>query len=153
MSEFQDRGGWWVVGQAVLLAACAASWVLWHADWGLGVFAVGLVLLAVGALMGIWAGVALGRALTSYPSPVPNATLVERGPYRLVRHPIYGGVAMGMCGASLALGSIPGLGLCAVLLAFFFLKARAEEARLGARYPEYAEYRNRVRRRLVPWLV
>jgi protein-S-isoprenylcysteine O-methyltransferase Ste14 len=153
MERFSERGGWWVVGQAALLAACAGSWVFWHADWGLGAVLAGVALTASGATMGIWAGVALGKALTPYPSPVPDSRFVGKGPYRLVRHPIYGGVVMGVVGVSLAFGSLPALGVCAVLVGFFILKARSEEVRLGARYPEYAGYRERVRRRLVPWVV
>ena len=142
-----------MVGQAALLAACAGSWVFWHANWGLGAVLAGLVLAAAGATMGIWAGAALGKALTSYPSPVPDARFVGNGPYRLVRHPIYGGVVIGVVGISVVLGSPPALSVCVVLVGFFVLKARAEEARLGARYPEYAGYRERVPWRLLPWVV
>ena len=91
----------------------------------------------------------LRRHLTPYPTPLHDAALVEHGPYRLVRHPIYGGIVLGAAGVS-ADGNWLGLALVAALGALFWGKSGFEEGRLLAHFPGYADYRDRVRRRLIP---
>jgi protein-S-isoprenylcysteine O-methyltransferase Ste14 len=76
---------------------------------------------------------------------------VETGAYRLVRHPIYGGLVAASLGWGLLTASAPALAGAAVLLAFFRLKSAREEAWLVARYPGYAAYRGRTRR-MLPFL-
>ena len=46
-----------------------------------------------------------GENLTPFPEPLPGARLVESGAYRLVRHPIYGGLILGALGWGLLTAS------------------------------------------------
>ena len=78
---------------------------------------------------------------------------MEHGIYRIVRHPIYGGIAVGAVGGGVAAGSAAAALVGVVLFGFFAVKAHREERRLEATYPAYGEYRRRVRAMLVPWLV
>ena len=71
------------------------------------------------------------------------------GAYRIVRHPIYGGLILVALGWSL-LSSPIALAATAVLIALFELKAHLEESMLVARFPEYEMYRRRVRWWFVP---
>jgi protein-S-isoprenylcysteine O-methyltransferase Ste14 len=66
--------------------------------------------------------------------------LVTRGPYRLVRHPVYLG-ELGAC-AGLVLGAPSTWNLCAagVLLAAQLVRMRLEERALELEFPEYAAY-------------
>jgi len=48
----------------------------------------GAILMAAGGCLFIAGLVALGANLTPLPCPKTHATLVQSGPYRLVRHPI-----------------------------------------------------------------
>ena len=51
------------------------------------------MLALAGVAFAVWAGRTLGRSLTPFPRPV-GAGLVTRGPFAIVRHPIYtGGLA------------------------------------------------------------
>jgi protein-S-isoprenylcysteine O-methyltransferase Ste14 len=94
---------------------------------------------------------ALGPALTPFPRPADAATFRERGVYGRVRHPIYGGVLLLALGWSLARSPFA-LIATAFLWILLELKSRHEESMLVERYPEYAGYRERVRRRFVPGL-
>jgi protein-S-isoprenylcysteine O-methyltransferase Ste14 len=148
------RGEGWVALQVVVLVLTAASGfagpaldgsVREVARWvGLAVgFAGGLL-----ALRGVWD---LRRQITALPYPPDGARLVDRGAYRLVRHPIYGGIVLGGIGWALVTASAAAAVMAIVLFVFFDLKARREEVWLLERVPGYAEYRARTRR-LVPWI-
>jgi protein-S-isoprenylcysteine O-methyltransferase Ste14 len=93
----------------------------------------------------------LGGNLTPFPRPRADAGLVDTGAYRLVRHPIYGGLILGALGWGLATASPAALAGTVVLAVFFDLKSRREEAWLAAQFKGYAAYRSRTRR-LIPWL-
>jgi protein-S-isoprenylcysteine O-methyltransferase Ste14 len=67
--------------------------------------------------------------------------LIRRGPYAIVRHPIYTGLLLGYLGMALITGEIGGsLGLI-ILFVAFWRKSRTEEAfmrqQFGAQYTQY----------------
>jgi protein-S-isoprenylcysteine O-methyltransferase Ste14 len=75
--------------------------------------------------------------------------LVERGPYRYIRHPIYAGGVLFFLGYSLIAGA-GALALTAALAVVWGVKAAGEERTLTERFPAYEEYRRRTPRRFVP---
>jgi protein-S-isoprenylcysteine O-methyltransferase Ste14 len=93
----------------------------------------------------------LGSALTPFPRPRADTTVVATGAYRFVRHPIYGGIILGSVGWALVTASLVALALALALLAFFDLKSRREEAWLVAHDPGYTVSLG-GRRRLIPWV-
>jgi protein-S-isoprenylcysteine O-methyltransferase Ste14 len=153
MQRFTARGGWWVVAQIALFVLLGMLWWTWDGHWGRPAVVAGWAAAGAGALQGLWGLLALGGNLTPYPSPKHGAELIERGPYRLVRHPIYGGLVMGAAGISLADGNAGGLTVALGLLVLFVGKSEFEEERLLARFPAYEGYRHRVRWRLIPFVV
>jgi protein-S-isoprenylcysteine O-methyltransferase Ste14 len=91
------------------------------------------------------------RALSALPHPSDEAVFVQRGPYRLLRHPIYAGLVLGSLGLAFLspwVGTFAAVGLLAVVLD---LKRRREEAWLVQRYQDYDAYRRRTKA-LVPFL-
>jgi protein-S-isoprenylcysteine O-methyltransferase Ste14 len=85
------------------------------------------------------------------PEPKAHGHLVTSGPYRWVRHPMYGSVLLLAAGASAWLMSLTGAVLWLVLLAVLIAKARLEEQWLVQRYPTYVQYQQGTWR-LVPWI-
>ena len=111
--------------------------------FGPGVTELGWVVAALGLALAVWAGVTMGESLSPFPRPPRHGKLVQNGPFRYLRHPLYVGGALFFAGLSLVF-SVYALGLTAVLAAFWFAKARLEERHLTARFPEYADYRRRT---------
>ena len=90
----------------------------------------------------IFTGVfSLGANLTAVPYPKEQASLVETGPYRFVRHPMYcGGIFMAFGWAFWVHGWLT-LGYALVLLVFFDLKSRLEEKWLEDKFSGYVNIR------------
>ena len=155
--SFAERGGWWVVGQIGLIGIYALALVGTEpVTEGIGLgFArsTGFALAAVALVIGIWSLIVLRRSLSIYPAPLSDAELVLRGPYRLVRHPIYLAVILGTVGLALATLNPTALVSAVVFVPFFMAKSGHEEDLLIERYPEYREYRSTVSYRLIPWVL
>jgi protein-S-isoprenylcysteine O-methyltransferase Ste14 len=151
MARFAERGGWWVVGQVALLALLVAA-LGWTVVWPWWIRAAGAALALAGVALFVAGVVALGRNLTPYPEPLPEGALVETGVYGISRHPLYGGVALLGFGVALAAASPAALAVALLLTGFLTLKSSVEERRLVTAHPGYADYRRRVRARLIPWI-
>ena len=109
-------------------------------------FVVGLVLMSAGIAIRQWAVVVLGRFFTIDVRVQPGQTVVERGPYRWVRHPAYAGLIMTFVGIGLALGNWAALVVLAVvptagLVVRIRLEERALLERLGEPYRRFAAAR------------
>src|SRR5215831_477372 len=79
----------WLVPLPFLPADLPAGWL------GSMVFVIALVLFA-------WAIVTITRAGSNVPSKLPTTTIVENGPYRFTRNPIYLGMFLGLVGLAMA---------------------------------------------------
>jgi protein-S-isoprenylcysteine O-methyltransferase Ste14 len=76
--------------------------------------------------------------------------VVDQGPYRHVRHPMYAGVLPMVVGTALMLGSWLGLVAGLPLVGLVGLRAVLEECVLSRELPGYRDYMTRVRYRLIP---
>ncbi len=148
------NGEGWFALQLGLFGLCFAAGFVGPALTGgmrAAALAAGVLMIAVGGLLSVLGILGLRENLTPFPRPRFGGRLVETGVYGLVRHPIYTGVVAGAVGWGLVTASPAALALAALLLAFFDLKSRREEAWLLASYPGYEAYRRRVRK-LLPFL-
>jgi protein-S-isoprenylcysteine O-methyltransferase Ste14 len=146
------RGGRWVWLQFAVMAVLLAAGFL-PPEWPHGaqriLSAVGLALAVLGAGIAVWASRLLGRGFTPYPRPLASGQLIERGPYRVVRHPVYSAGLVFFTGYSLYAGVLAVV-VTVVLGVVWALKARVEEGFLRERYAGYGDYATRVRFRLIP---
>lgn len=115
------------------------------------------VLGLVALLAGWWLVTAAMRA-NAFAIPVVKAqaerhhVVVDRGPYAVVRHPMYAGAVLLMFGLPLWLGSTAGALAALVPLALLAVRIGVEERFLRAALPGYEGYTTRVRWRVVPGL-
>ena len=114
---------------------------------------VGVAMVVAAVVIGTWSFVVLGRNATIYPHPVNEATLTDRGPYRLVRHPIYLAVIVGGVGLALASLNTAGVLVALVFIPFFGAKTGFEEDGLVEHVPGYREYRSAIPYRIIPWVM
>ena len=95
-----------------------------------------------------WAIATITRAGSNVPSTLPTTTIVDTGPYRFTRNPIYLAMVLGLIGLAIAFNS---LWLLLMLVPFalvirYGVIAR-EEAYLERKFGDvYRSYRARVRR-------
>src|ERR1700712_2547055 len=120
---------------------------------GAWVFAVGVVIGWLGLLLRWWSFVTLGKYFTVVLKTSEDQPVVDRGPYRVLRHPSYTGLLLAFVGCGLMFGNWLGA-VCSVLTVLVALlhRIRIEErslnAALGERYADFAS----GRARLVPFL-
>lgn len=76
--------------------------------------------------------------------------LVDRGPYALVRHPMYAGVVLLLLATPVALGSWPAVPCALALVLTVVVRLLREERYLRVHLEGYEAYRARVPHRLVP---
>lgn len=143
-SSASDRGGGWVAGQAILMVLIVVL-VFLPPFWPSRLSFVGIPLAVLGAAGFAWAARALGKSMTPYPRPRETGELIEQGPYRFVRHPIYVAGLLFFLGVGLS-SSLPATLGALALGALWWRKALVEEAHLRERFPAYEDYRRRVRR-------
>ena len=79
-------------------------------------------------------------------------TVADKGPYRLVRHPMYAVSLAVWFWLPLALGSFIALPVAALIAPIIVLRLLNEEKILRRELPGYAEYCQRTRRRLIPFV-
>lgn len=126
----------WLMPLPFLPAAVSAGWL-----GGAIVFALALALAA-------WAIATMTRVGSNVPTDMPTTTIVDTGPYRFTRNPIYLGMVLGLVGLAIAFNSLWLL----MTLAPFALVIRygvitREEVYLERKFGDvYRRYRARVRR-------
>jgi protein-S-isoprenylcysteine O-methyltransferase Ste14 len=152
-----ERGEWYVVLQfiffAIIFAAPFVTGVYsgWSSPWDAIGRVLGILLMSLGIALALAGLISLGRNLAAVPHPKDDATLVEYGAYKIVRHPIYSGIILGAFGWGFLMNSAITILLAAGLFLFFDIKSRREEKALSAKFGDYDAYRQRVRK-LVPFI-
>jgi len=140
--------GIFVAGSRPLRAGVIGLFDFPESDW-IRVAAVGF--FAAGLLVRWWAIVTLGRFFTVDVVIEKDHDLVERGPFRFVRHPSYTGVLLAFLGWAMTLWNCGAMAvvLVPIFIAFVRRMSVEEEALRSALGERYADYMKRTKR-LVP---
>src|SRR5215831_17080832 len=126
----------WIVALPFLPATDPPAWL------------AGAIVFAVALALGFWAIATMTRAGSNVPTNRPTTTIVESGPYRFSRNPIYLGMMLGQVGLAVAFDT---LWLLVTLVPFalvirYGVVAR-EEAYLERKFGDaYRSYCSRVGR-------
>ncbi len=131
----------WPIGRAVVPAAGIGG--------GAWLFAPGIVLGWLGLLLRWWSFASLGEYFTVTVRTADDQPVVERGPYRVLRHPSYTGLLLTFAGGGLVVDNwVSAVGAVAVLLIALVHRLRIEERALGEalgdRYRQFAAKRARL---------
>lgn len=150
----QDKSTLLVVWIGILVSVVAGVYVTFHWPGAAlpngHLFALaGAVLFAAGIALRWWAIITLGRFFTVDVVVEKDHEVVERGPFRVVRHPSYAGVLLAFVGFALTLGNwlallIIILPIFAVFLHRMKVEEKALSRMLGARYTDYMKRTKRL---------
>ncbi len=155
----QDRGSlvillvlqWTGVALNFLLAwLLPSAAITWQRT---GLFCLGVLCILLGVALRWYAIHTLGRYFTRDVAVSADQQVVQRGPYRRIRHPAYTGTFLTMLGVGLALTNWASLGvlLLCVFLGHFYRVKVEEQALIQTIGQPYQEYMRRTQR-FVPWL-
>jgi len=113
----------------------------------------GVILCVAGLSFCFWARAILGRNWSGAVTLKEGHELIERGPYRLVSHPIYTGLLVMFLGTVMVLGHVAGIAGLVLVFTSFWIKLRDEERIMLKQFPDqYAAYQQRVKR-IIPFVL
>lgn len=136
---------WTLVGFQFSLAALLVLSAHWLPMPWSSLHWIAMLLAAPGIGLAVGAWMTMGwRKLRIHPSATERTILVTRGPYALVRHPMYTGLLWFT--AALLLSGFEWWRLVSwvALLLVLRVKAAHEEQSMVSRFDEYSEYQTRV---------
>jgi len=108
----------------------------------------GIVVALMGAILLVWGRRTMVAGGTNVHPGKPSLAIVDGGPFRFTRNPLYVSISLIFLGATLYLNEWTGFVLLVVLLlVMHFGVVRREERYLDAKFGQaYRDYRSRVRR-------
>jgi protein-S-isoprenylcysteine O-methyltransferase Ste14 len=152
-SRLAHFAGWWLGFLLVTVAGVFPSWGALPGANSAAAAWLGVVACANGLAFGIWSRRTLGDDWSRDVELKRGHRLVVRGPYSLVRHPIYTAQLLMALGSAISFGTWPGYAAVASFYVGFRVKLAQEEELLLRSFPdEYPEYRAKVKA-LVPWVL
>lgn len=150
----KQAGRWRIL---VLLIAAAIAFfminhdaILWSYTLTIGIIAD--IVTLMGLIIILWARTVLGGNWSTSTVLKENHELIQSGPYRYVRHPIYSGLLLMVLGAAIFYGRAIVFVALAISFIASLLRAREEEKLLTRHFPEeYPNYKARVKA-FIPFL-
>jgi len=118
----------------------------------ISVYVTGVVLAITGVAFAIWSRQLLSTNWSGTVAITEGQQFIRRGPYALVRHPIYTGMLLALFGTMLVASTIGSLLGFVLAILSLWQKAAVEEQLLSVEFGErYAEYQREVKF-LIPYI-
>jgi protein-S-isoprenylcysteine O-methyltransferase Ste14 len=113
---------------------------------------IGAVISLLGVWFAIWARKTLGDNWSGNVTFKKGHELIQSGPYKIVRHPIYTGFELCFLGAAITIGQLKGFVGLAIIFFNHMQKINLEEEIMKKQFPgQYEDYSKRVKR-LIPFV-
>lgn len=113
---------------------------------------LGFILIIIACFLGTWAIISVRKSKFSImPEPVKGSTLVNSGPYKVIRHPMYTSVILFAIGTVHMQYTLYRLIAAVLLIVVLIIKLNYEEKLLLKKFPEYKNYMNNSWR-LIPYI-
>lgn len=107
---------------------------------------IGAMIAAIGFGFAVWARLHLGGEWSDTVALKQEHSLVDTGPYGIVRHPIYSGLLLAFIGTAVSRDEWRCLMAVGLVATGFVLRCVAEEAKMRQALPEYDAYARRTKR-------
>lgn len=127
--------------------AINVGWIALNPGWWV---IPGATLAAIGIGGIFYSGNHLGVFWTPGAIVQPQHRVIDRGPYGIVRHPIYASVLLYFVGYTIVFPAWWMFGVLAAAIGIYIYWTKGEDDFLARELSGYADYRDRVRHRLVP---
>jgi protein-S-isoprenylcysteine O-methyltransferase Ste14 len=129
---------------SIALLAFATRWIL--LPWWTVIF------LSLSALLLVWAVLAMRPGnFNVIPTPVETGVMVSRGPYRLIRHPMYTSIFIVAITLLAAQFDYTKLSITLVMVTGLVVKMIYEESLLCEHFPDYKNYMKETKR-VIPFI-
>jgi protein-S-isoprenylcysteine O-methyltransferase Ste14 len=113
----------------------------------------GTLLVALGLAFSVWARLYIGRNWSATVTVKEDHELIRRGPYALVRHPIYSGLLLAFIGSAVVRGEWRGVLAVLIVIAALWRKLRLEERWMSETFgDQYRDYRKHTAA-LIPFVL
>ena len=141
--------GAWLVFQRHRMSYPLNMEIIPRADW---IILTAIILCVAGLIFCVWARLTLGRNWSGTITLKEEHELIVRGPYRIVRHPIYTGLMGMIIATALVRGHLGGIIGAVLVFVSLWIKLRSEEKVMLKQFPDqYPGYQQRVKR-IVPYV-
>jgi serine phosphatase RsbU (regulator of sigma subunit)/protein-S-isoprenylcysteine O-methyltransferase Ste14 len=126
---------------------------IYHTDWQNWIVYPALIIFIAGIFIALWARIHIGQYWSGIITLKEGHKVIDTGPYRFVRHPIYTGWILAAFGSALAAGTADAFFGVEIMMLAFIVKLHREERLLTAQLgDEYRRYLNRVPSAIFPGL-
>ncbi len=107
---------------------------------------IGVPVTLAGHLFSIWARIHLGKYWSGTVALKYGHKIVDTGPYRFVRHPIYTGLLSSVLGSAIAAGTIQAFCGFLVMIVGYYIKWKREEKIMRSEFgADYVNYMKRTK--------
>ncbi len=135
----------------ILLGLLAFSRYAWTSMQPVAMRLAGLILFIGGVVLNVYSRIILGSAHnTARKFSKPNR-LIQHGPYRYIRHPIYSSILLMGLGFELSVASYLFFIVLVLVVVVVFFYTVKEEKKIKNWFPQYKDYQNRTKK-FIPFI-